>query len=120
MSHSPTERGSSMPESARSKIEPTRIYAPAQFKRAGFYTGPLLQLLLLLTFRMRIVGVLARSLGMLLRTRRVLLALGVVALAVMFGSGAVSLGRVLVVLSSRVVFIFGHVRLVGCVLPSEA
>jgi len=114
MSHSPTERGSSMPESARSKIEPTLIYAPAQFKRAGFYTGPLLQLLLLLTFRMRIVGVLARSLGMLLRTRRVLLALGVVALAVMFSSGAMRLGGVLVVFGCLVVLVFGHEILVGC------
>jgi hypothetical protein len=37
---------------------------------------------------------------------------------VMFGGGAVSLGRVLVVLGGFVVFVSGHVRLIGCLLPA--
>jgi hypothetical protein len=81
-------------------------------KRAGFYTGPLIQLLLLLALGMCRVGLLVRCLRMLLRTRRVLLALGMVALAVMFGSGTMRLGGVLVVFGCLVMLVFGHEILV--------
>jgi hypothetical protein len=68
---------------------------------------------------MRCVGLLVRRLRMLLRTRRVLLALGVVALAVMFGGGTMGLGGVFVVFGCLVVLFFGHEILVGWVAPSR-
>ena len=61
---------------------------------------------------------LVSCLRVLLRSISMLLALGMVALAVMFGGSAVRLGRVLVVLSGFVMFVSGHVRLVGCLLPA--
>jgi hypothetical protein len=82
-------------------------------KGAGFYTGPLIQLLLLLALGMRLVGVLVGGLGMLLCARCVLLALGVVALAVMFRGGTMCLGGVLVMFGSLVMLVFGHEILVG-------
>jgi hypothetical protein len=54
---------------------------------------------------------------MLLGACGMLLALGVIAPAVVFGGGTVSLGSVFVMLGSFVVFFFGHVVLVGWQLP---
>jgi hypothetical protein len=73
----------------------------------------LIELFLLLAFGMRLVGMLMSGLRMLLGARRVFLSLGVVALAVMFGSGAMGLGSGFVVFRSLVVFVFGHKILVG-------
>jgi hypothetical protein len=67
---------------------------------------------------MGLVGVLVSGLRMLLRSIGMLFTLGMIALAMMVGSGAVSLGRILVVLSGFVVFVFSHFRLVGCLLPA--
>ena len=86
-------------------------------KKGPVFTGPLIQLLLLLALGMRRVGLLVRSLRMLLRTDRVFLALGVVALAVMFGGGTMGLGSAFVVFGSLVVLVLGHEILVGCQLP---
>jgi hypothetical protein len=81
-------------------------------EKGPVFTGPLIQLLLLLALGMRRVGLLVRRLRMLLRARRVLLALGMVALAVMFGSGTMRLGGSFVVFGCLVVFVFGHEILV--------
>jgi hypothetical protein len=62
---------------------------------------------------MRLIRVLVSGLGMLLGARRVFLSLDVVALAVMFGSGAMRFSSVFVVFGSLVVFVFGHKILVG-------
>jgi hypothetical protein len=62
--------------------------------------------------------VLVSGLRMLLRSIGMLLTLDMIALAVMFGGGAVSLRCILMVLSSFVVFVSGHFRLVGCLLPA--
>jgi len=83
-------------------------------KKGPVFTGPLIRLLLLLALGMCRVGLLVRSLRMLLGTDRVFLALGVVALAVMFGGGTMGLGGVFVVFGSLVVLVFGHEILVGC------
>jgi hypothetical protein len=82
-------------------------------RRAGFYTGPLVQLLLLLALGMRLVGMRVCSLRMLLRTRGVLLALGMVALAMMFGGGTMCLGGMFVMFGGLVVLFFSHGILVG-------
>ena len=68
---------------------------------------------------MGLVGVLVSGLRMLLRSIGVLFTLCMIALAMMIGSGPVSLGRILVVLSGLVVFVFCHFRLVGCLLPAR-
>jgi hypothetical protein len=57
---------------------------------------------------MSLVAVLGSILSILLGGRRVFLALRVIALAVMFGRGAMRPRRVFVVLGSLVVFVFGH------------
>jgi hypothetical protein len=57
---------------------------------------------------MSLVGVLMGGLRMLLCGIGVLLAFGMIALAVMFGGGAVSLGCTLMVFSSFVMFVLGH------------
>jgi hypothetical protein len=75
-------------------------------------------LFLLLALRMGLLTMLVRSLRVLFGTARVLLALGVVALAVMFGGGTMCLGSVFVVFGSLVVFVLGHGILVGCQLPA--
>jgi hypothetical protein len=93
------------------------ICAPGQNKKRPVFTDPLIQLLLLLALGMRRVGLLVRSLRMLLGTDRVFLTLGVVALAVMFGGGTMGLGGVFVVFGRLVVLVFGHEILVGCQLP---
>jgi hypothetical protein len=67
---------------------------------------------------MSLVGMLVSCLRVLLRSISLLLTLGMIALAVMFGGGAVRLGRVLVVFSGLVMFVSGHVRLIGCLLPA--
>ena len=66
---------------------------------------------------MRVIGMLPRRLRVLLRTRCMLLALGVVALAVMFGRGTVRLGRIFVVFGCLVMFISSHRKPLGCQLP---
>ena len=53
------------------------------------------------------------GLRVLLRAACVFLALGMVALAVVFGSGTVGLGGVFVMFGSFVVFVSGHFSLVG-------
>lgn len=65
-------------------------------------------LFLLLALRMSLIAVLIGSLRMLFGAVRVLLALGVIALAVMFGGGTVCLGRAFVMFGSLVVFVSGH------------
>jgi hypothetical protein len=71
-------------------------------------------LFLLLALRMSLIAVLACTLRVLFGAARVLLALGVVALAVMFGGGTMCLGSVFVVFGSLVVFVLGHAIFVGC------
>ena len=73
-------------------------------------------LFLLLALRMGLLTMLVCSLRVLFGAARVLLALGVVALAVVFGSGTMCLGSVFVVFGSLVVFVLGHGILVGCQL----
>jgi hypothetical protein len=57
---------------------------------------------------MRLVAMLAGSLGMLLGIRRVFFALCVIALAMVFGGGAVRLGGILVMIGCLIVFVFGY------------
>jgi len=57
------------------------------------------------------------SLRVLFGTACVLLALGMVALAVMFGGGSMCLGCIIVMFGCFIVFISSHVTLVGCQLP---
>jgi hypothetical protein len=57
---------------------------------------------------MSLVAMLVGRLRVLFGTAGVLAALGVIALAVMFGGRAMGLGRVLVVLGGFVMFVFGH------------
>jgi hypothetical protein len=61
-----------------------------------------------LTLGVRLLAVLTRSLGMLLGICRVFFALRVIALAMMFGGGAVSSRGILVMLGCLVMFVFGH------------
>lgn len=75
-------------------------------------------LFLLLTLRVSLIAMLVCSLRVLFGSARVLLALGVIALAVMFRGGTMCLGSVFVVFGSLVVFVFGHEVLVGCQLPA--
>jgi hypothetical protein len=75
-------------------------------------------LFLLLALRMSLIAMLVCSLRVLFGSARVLLALGVIALAVMFRGGTMGLGSVFVVFGSLVVFVFGHGILVGCQLPA--
>jgi hypothetical protein len=51
---------------------------------------------------------LAGSLGMLLGIRRVFFALCVIALAMVFGGGAMRFGGILVMFGCLIVFVFGH------------
>ena len=62
---------------------------------------------------MRLVGMRVCGLRMLLRTRGVLLALGMVALAMMFGGGTMCLGGMFVMFGGLVVLFFSHGILVG-------
>ena len=71
---------------------------------------PLMQLLLLLALGVRLIAMLMGSLRMLLSSGGVLLALGVIALAMMFRSGTVRLGCSLVMLSSLIVLVSCHDR----------
>src|SRR5580704_11450337 len=59
---------------------------------------------------MSLIAMLIGGLRMLLRTSRVFLALGVVALAVMFSGGTMCLGRVFVVFGCLVVFVSCHIK----------
>jgi hypothetical protein len=74
-------------------------------------------LLLLLALGMRLIGMLMRGLRMLLGACGVFFALGVVALAVMFGGGTMCLGSVFVVFGGLVMFVFSHEILFGLKLP---
>lgn len=88
-------------------------------KKAGpDYVGPGSRLLLLLALGVRLIAVLMSSLRMLLGGGRMLLTLGMVALAVVFRSGPVCLGRVLVVLGGFVVFVSSHGRFLRRFAPS--
>ena len=71
-------------------------------------------LFLLLTLRMSLIAMLVCSLRVLFGTACVLLALGVVALAVIFRSRTMCLGSVFVVFGSLVVLVSSHGTLVGC------
>jgi hypothetical protein len=116
MSPSLTGRGYWTPANVRSMFDllNCRERRSGQIKRAGVCTGPLRsQLLLLLAFGMRLIGVLVSGLRMLLRARRMFLALGMVALAVVFGGGAMGLGGVFVMFGGLVVFVFSHGILLG-------
>jgi hypothetical protein len=57
---------------------------------------------------MGLIAVLASSVSVLLGGRRMFPALGVIALPMMLSCGAVRLSRVLMVLRSFVMFVFGH------------
>jgi hypothetical protein len=78
--------------------------------------GPLLypvtaadpRLLLLLTLGVSLVAVLGGILSMLLRGRGMFLAFHVIAPAVVLSCGSMRLCRVLMVLGSFVMFVFGH------------
>jgi hypothetical protein len=72
--------------------------------------SPHFNLLLLLALGVRLVAVLMSSLRVLLRGSCVLLALGVIALAVVFRRGSVGFGRVFVVLRSLIVLVSCHGR----------
>src|SRR5260370_13416954 len=76
-------------------------------KRPGDEPG-LRRLFLLLAFRVGLFGVLMGRLRMLLGGVRMFLALGMVALTVMFSGGTVCLGSILMVFSSLVVFVSSH------------
>ena len=66
---------------------------------------------------MSLIAMLIGSLRVLFRAACVFLGLGMIALAVMFGSSTVRLGCVLVVFGSFVVLISRHCCLVGLQLP---
>jgi hypothetical protein len=87
-------------------------------KRPGMNRTFRVTLFLLLALRMSVLAMLVRTLRVLFGTARMLLALGVVALAVMFGGGTMCLGCVLVVFGSLVMFVSGHEILVRCQLPA--
>jgi hypothetical protein len=91
----------------------------AETERPGMNRAFHVSLFLLLTFRMSLLAMLVRGLRVLFGAARVLLALGVVALAVMFGGGTMCLGSVFVVFSGLVMFISGHGILVGLLAPSR-
>ncbi len=67
---------------------------------------------------MSLIAVLVGGLRVLLRAACVFLALGMIALTVMFGSSTVRLGGVFVVFGRFVVLISRHFSLVGCQLPA--
>jgi hypothetical protein len=92
----------------------TPDHPDAETERPGMNRAFRVSLFLLLALRMGLIAVLACSLRVLFGAARVLLALGVVALAVMFGGGTMCLGSVFVVFGSLVVFVLGHGILVGC------
>jgi hypothetical protein len=93
--------------------------ARSETERPGGWTrASHVALFLLLTFRTGLIAMLACSLRVPFGAARVLLALGVIALAVMFRSGMMCLGSVFVVFGSLVVFVFGQGILVGCQLPA--
>jgi hypothetical protein len=85
-----------------------------KLKGPGMTRAFRVSLFLLLTLRMSLIAMLVCSLRVLFSTARVLLALGVVALTVMFGGGTMCLGSVFVVFGSLVVLVSGHGILVGC------
>lgn len=84
----------------------SRICSSPRLKRGA--RAPHFQLLLLLTLGVRLVAMLARSLGMLLGVRRVFFALRVIACAMMFGGGAMGFGSILVMFGRLIVLVFGH------------
>jgi hypothetical protein len=92
--------------------------ADAETERPGTNRAFRVSLFLLLALRMSLIAMLGCSLRVLFGAARVLLALGVVALAVMFGSRTVGLGRVLVVLGGFGVLVSGHFCLLACSLPA--
>jgi hypothetical protein len=75
--------------------------------RAQRWLGPVLSLLLL-ALGVSLVRMLVSGLRMLLRSIGVLFTLGMVTFAMMFGSRAMGLGRVFVMFSSLIVFVFSH------------
>jgi hypothetical protein len=80
----------------------------AETERPGINRAFRVSLFLLLTLRMSLLAMLVCRLRVLFGAARVFLALGVVALAVMFGGGTVCLGSVFVVFGSLVVFFSCH------------
>jgi hypothetical protein len=76
--------------------------------RQGFLL-PTDALLLLLTFRVSLLAVLARILRMLLGVSRMFLALRVVIFSVVFGRGAMGLGGILVMFGCFIVSVLRHV-----------
>jgi hypothetical protein len=77
-------------------------------KKGPTEAGPFLYLFLLLAFRMRFVAVFVSGLRMLLGGLGVLLALVMFTFAVVFGSSAMGLGRMFMMLGSFVVLVFRH------------
>jgi hypothetical protein len=75
-------------------------------------------LFVLLTLRMSLIALLVCCLRVLLSSARVLFALGVVALAVMFGCGTMSLCSIIVMFGCFIVFIFSHNNSMCCWFPS--
>jgi hypothetical protein len=94
------------------------LFGPGQLERPIVRPAFAQRLLLLLTLRMRVVGVLTRSLRVLLRARRVLFAFGVIALAVVLGGRTMCLGSVFVVLGGLIMLVSCHEILVGWSAPS--
>ncbi|WP_154071296.1 hypothetical protein [Bradyrhizobium lablabi] len=66
--------------------------------------------LLLLAFRMGLLAMLVGRLRVLFRADGVFLALGMIALAVMFGGGSMGLGSVFVMFGRFVVFVSRHLE----------
>jgi hypothetical protein len=102
-------------DAATTKFQTT---SDAQTGKARMNRAFRVALFLLLTLRMGLLAMLVCSLRVLFGTARVLLALGVVALAVMFGGGTMCLGSVFVVFGSLVMFVSGHGILVWLSTPS--
>ena len=84
-----------------------------KLKGPGINRAFRVSLFLLLTLRMSLIAMLIGGLRVLLRAAGVFLALGMIALAVVFGSSTVRLGGVFVMFGSLVVLISRHFGLVG-------
>src|ERR1700759_3483864 len=97
----PTRRDDHAIEPASSILRVQRLEAGVSRQLPGEVS-----LLLLCAFRMRRLGMLVCILGVLLSLVRVLFALGVVILAVRFGSGAMGLRRSFVMFCRLVVGVF--------------
>src|SRR5258707_13486044 len=104
---------------SRHLFEPAWTIAGAETERPGMNRACHAWLFLLLALRMSLIAMLVGSLRMLFGAVRVLLALGVGALAVMFGAGTMGLGAISVSFGTLVVCCYGHGILVGCKLPAQ-